>query len=233
VAHQGLLDASGQRSADVQVGVVGIASGWRLRRGMVVVGQVSLPGRSLRHKATHDSPLPERAKDGEGFLPGRRAGCVVWRRRCSSGTVACSAWMPRGSSPPVYLASGYFGVRVFWCPSILATDVASCRSVPGEDPPMKRFWPLFALVWLAAALPASAGSVPDALTPWVDWVLRDRPDHGCYRLAAEPERRHCLWPGTLEIELTAQGASFRQRWESQAPDQWLALPGDAEHWPRS
>src|SRR5690606_17649594 len=111
-------------------------------------------------------------------------------------------------------------------------DVASCRSVPGEDPPMKRFWPLFALVWLAAALPASAGSVPDALTPWVDWVLRDRPDHGCYRLAAEPERRHCLWPGTLEIELTAQGASFRQRWESQAPDQWLALPGDAEHWPR-
>ena len=79
---------------------------------------------------------------------------------------------------------------------------------------------------------AGAAKVPEALAPWTDWVLRDAPDHGCYRLATDPERRHCLWPGTLEIEVTATGASFRQHWESQAMDQWLALPGDAEHWPR-
>ena len=95
-------------------------------------------------------------------------------------------------------------------------------------------WIQLALLLALAAGPALAGAaaVPEALTPWADWVLRDQPDHGCYRLAAEPERRHCLWPGTLEIEVTATGASFRQRWESQAPDQWLALPGDAEHWPQ-
>ena len=91
---------------------------------------------------------------------------------------------------------------------------------------------LLALLWLTTALAARAAPVPDALAPWADWVLRDAPDHGCYRLATAPERRHCLWPGVLEIELNATGASFRQRWESQAPDQWLALPGDAEHWPQ-
>ncbi|MCC6296128.1 MAG: hypothetical protein IT469_05425 [Pseudomonadales bacterium] len=88
------------------------------------------------------------------------------------------------------------------------------------------------LALLAGLAMAATATVPEALAPWADWVLRDRPDHGCYRLAADPERRHCLWPGTLDIELTATGASFRQRWESQAPEQWLALPGDAEHWPR-
>ena len=88
------------------------------------------------------------------------------------------------------------------------------------------------LALLAAPAMTSAATVPEALAPWSDWVLRDAPDHGCYRLAADPERRHCLWPGTLDIDLTATGASFRQRWESQAPEQWLALPGDAEHWPR-
>ena len=88
------------------------------------------------------------------------------------------------------------------------------------------------LALLAAPAMTSAATVPEALAPWSDWVLRDAPDHGCYRLAADPEGRHCLWPGTLDIDLTATGASFRQRWESQAPEQWLALPGDAEHWPR-
>lgn len=96
--------------------------------------------------------------------------------------------------------------------------------------------PLLAMALLnvaaATMMPTSAATVPDALVPWSDWALRDRPDHGCYRLATELERRHCLWPGVLEIELNATGAGFRQRWESQAPDQWLALPGDTEHWPR-
>src|SRR5690606_29255538 len=158
--------------------------------------------RSRSGRKTARGSFPEdglvASSGGDDVLPARSLA----RRGCRVDPLPRCIWRPG------ILASEYFGVRVFWCPSILATDVASCRSVPGEDPPMKRFWPLFALVWLAAALPASAGSVPDALTPWVDWVLRDRPDHGCYRLAAEPERRHCMWPGTLEIELTAQGASF-------------------------
>ncbi|MDH3418993.1 MAG: hypothetical protein OEM78_05920, partial [Gammaproteobacteria bacterium] len=38
------------------------------------------------------------------------------------------------------------------------------------------------------------------------------------------------WPGELTLTVAAAGAQFTQSWEVHAED-WLALPGNAEHWP--
>lgn len=92
--------------------------------------------------------------------------------------------------------------------------------------------PLLALPGVAPAA-AGADAVPEPLAPWRAWVLRDAPEQGCPELARQPERRHCLWPGVLEVVLAPGGAAFRQRWESLAAQQWLMLPGDADHWPRA
>jgi hypothetical protein len=99
------------------------------------------------------------------------------------------------------------------------------------------FSPLLArlsLALIASAAPALVpAAVPEPLQPWAEWVLRDHPEHSCYRLAGEPQRRQCLWPEVLRIELTAGGARFRQSWRSQADAQWLPLPGARDQWPRA
>ncbi len=98
-----------------------------------------------------------------------------------------------------------------------------------SSPPLVRLL----LVLVAGVAPAlSAAPVPEPLQPWAGWVLRDHPQHSCYRLAGELQRRQCLWPEVLRIELTAGGARFRQRWRSQADAQWLPLPGERDQWPR-
>ncbi len=91
------------------------------------------------------------------------------------------------------------------------------------------------LVTLPGIAPGAVGGtlIPEPLAPWRDWVLRDQPAQGCPELARQSGHRHCLWPGVLEIALTSGGAAFHQRWDSQADDQWLMLPGDAGHWPRA
>lgn len=97
------------------------------------------------------------------------------------------------------------------------------------SPPLARLL----LVLVAAAAPALAAvPVAEPMKPWVEWVLRDHPEYQCYRLAGDPERRQCLWPEALRIELTADGARFRQSWRSQADAQWLPLPGERDQWPR-
>lgn len=99
------------------------------------------------------------------------------------------------------------------------------------------FLPLLFL--LSVALPVSAApEIPDALTPWVPWVLHpeDRRtcpvDQGGNEVAGENagEARLCAWPGRLHLDLDGRGGSFSQGWMLYR-DSWVPLPGDSDNWP--
>ena len=70
--------------------------------------------------------------------------------------------------------------------------------------------------------------VPDALEPWVDWVLHDQDQRGC-SLDADGQRV-CAWPGQLALSLDGTGGRFSQTWQLDADD-WVPLPGGGAFWP--
>ena len=84
----------------------------------------------------------------------------------------------------------------------------------------------------AAELPASVlAAVPPALQPWVDWVLRDRPERRCPVNYEAVDRRQCVWLSALTLDLDARGGEFGQQVRSDS-ESWLTLPGDRRHWPQ-
>ncbi|SDX88858.1 hypothetical protein SAMN05421644_1182 [Allochromatium warmingii] len=91
------------------------------------------------------------------------------------------------------------------------------------------------LALLAAHATAEGYTIPEALAPWVPWVLEQEPpgrDPRVCPLAADGAQRLCAWPGRLQLELDASGGRFTQRWTLNAAD-WVMLPGDVEHWPQA
>lgn len=86
---------------------------------------------------------------------------------------------------------------------------------------------------LLLAAPSGAQQVPPPLRDWQDWVLHDLPQHACPRLAHAPgqgEAWQCAWPGRLALAADAGGGQFTLEAHADAPA-WIALPGDARHWP--
>ena len=77
--------------------------------------------------------------------------------------------------------------------------------------------------------------VPDELEGWQQWVLEGREYLNCPfhfdRGATEQDDFLCAWPGRLSLDVTAGGAQFAQQWTVAGDAQWIALPGNAEHWP--
>ncbi|MGI9238094.1 MAG: hypothetical protein ACR2QZ_11895, partial [Woeseiaceae bacterium] len=77
--------------------------------------------------------------------------------------------------------------------------------------------------------------VPDDLKDWQQWVLEDKEYRDCPfyfdRNAGERNDFVCAWPGRLQLTVTSSDASFSQQWTVYAEDQWIALPGDPNHWP--
>lgn len=92
---------------------------------------------------------------------------------------------------------------------------------------------LILLLTAAPALPQDF--VPDALQGWQGWVLKDKEYRACPfyydRAAAGPQDFVCAWPGTLQLEVTSAGGRFSQQWTVHGAGQWIALPGNADHWP--
>lgn len=78
--------------------------------------------------------------------------------------------------------------------------------------------------------PETLATVPEALKPWVPWVMGDVeeknlcPDNG--RGAAL-----CVWPSRLAIEVAATSGKFRQDVRVYE-ESWVMLPGSKEYWPQ-
>lgn len=86
---------------------------------------------------------------------------------------------------------------------------------------------------LLLAAPSGAQQVPPPLRDWQDWVLHEVPAHACPRLVHAPgegDAWQCVWPGHLTLAADADGGRFSLDAHADAPA-WIALPGDARHWP--
>ena len=86
----------------------------------------------------------------------------------------------------------------------------------------------------ATALPAEV-YVPEELAGWEEWVLSGHEYRDCAfffdRGASGRADFVCVWPGALELDVTASGGRFTQDVVVSVPDAWIGLPGDASHWP--
>ena len=92
----------------------------------------------------------------------------------------------------------------------------------------------FVACLLATALARAEVYVPEALEPWQDWVLDGEEFRRCPAMAnrvGATAGHVCAWPGTLDLEIFAQGGKFTQSWRVYE-DSWVTLPGEASHWPR-
>ncbi len=99
---------------------------------------------------------------------------------------------------------------------------------------------LFVGLLVALALPAAGSSdafVPEALAPWIPWVLDGVDQRACSidgdgsGAGADGGARVCAWPGRLLLDIAEDGGLFAQHWQVQA-DSWVPLPGDARNWPQ-
>jgi hypothetical protein len=83
----------------------------------------------------------------------------------------------------------------------------------------------------AGAEPLARDDAPEPLAPWVDWVLRGHEGERCPFLHGEGDRRACIWPSRLELDLDEGEGSFTQEWlvhhEARVP-----LPGAEKRWPQ-
>ncbi len=101
---------------------------------------------------------------------------------------------------------------------------------------MQNKFRLFVIALLILAGPAVAQDyVPDELAGWQDWVLKDHEYRTCPfffdRGATARGDFVCSWPGRLQLDVTATGGRFSQEWTIRGEAQWVALPGNTEHWP--
>ncbi len=83
----------------------------------------------------------------------------------------------------------------------------------------------------ASAQGMSPSQLPEPLKAWVPWVMHGDADWQCPPEFNDATQRRCSWPGVLQLQVTARGARFSQRWHGVRED-WVALPGEAKWWPQ-
>lgn len=79
------------------------------------------------------------------------------------------------------------------------------------------------------ASPDYRQQVPEALQPWVDWVLWPHQELAC-PVAVDTAMPLCLWPGPLQLQLNGSGGVFAQHLTLYTEDV-VPLPGGAGQWP--
>jgi len=88
---------------------------------------------------------------------------------------------------------------------------------------------------LAPLATAQSPYVPAELEPWREWVLHDKEYRLCpllyNRPGKEPGDFVCAWPGTLAVNVDANGGTFSLSWTVYAAEQWVEIPGDVSYWP--
>jgi len=73
--------------------------------------------------------------------------------------------------------------------------------------------------------------IPLPLQPWINWVLPESQDYTC-PFEYDKTTQHCRWPSRLTLNVSATQAEFSQQWQIYS-EGWLALPGNAKHWPQA
>jgi hypothetical protein len=88
----------------------------------------------------------------------------------------------------------------------------------------------------SAAVPARQTTLPPDLRPWEAWVMYGEEFRRCPLRNGFPANDAssfvCAWPGRMHVAVSSAGGEFRQSWRIYA-DNWVALPGDGEHWPEN
>lgn len=84
----------------------------------------------------------------------------------------------------------------------------------------------------AQATPLAPERAPEPLKPWLEWALHDNPEYACPFAHDSIDAKYCAWPSELALDLEARRGAFKLR-AAIFQDAWLALPGDAKHWPQS
>jgi ribosomal protein S18 acetylase RimI-like enzyme len=91
---------------------------------------------------------------------------------------------------------------------------------------------LFALASAQAlAKPMPESAVPEPLKPWIPWVL-DQSTLACPQASVVGEST-CSYPGTVRLDLTANGASFSQRAQMFAPGILILAGSSSSAWPQN
>ena len=90
---------------------------------------------------------------------------------------------------------------------------------------------LFSLTSVTAA-PLTRNDVPEALRPWIDWVLHGEKNDSCPILYNSGDQTVCAWPSFLKLDVQQSTAIFSQQWRVYAADVWLFLPGSDTMWPQ-
>lgn len=79
-----------------------------------------------------------------------------------------------------------------------------------------------------AAQPMRRDEVPEALAPWIPWVMHGQTSFGCLK---HGEEIVCGWPSELSLRVTPQGGSFvLSAFADRETD--IALPGEGGSFPR-
>lgn len=94
---------------------------------------------------------------------------------------------------------------------------------------------VFALLMLMGSLIFSSTLsakpyIPSLLEQWEPWVMYEHKDFSCPHSHEAQNKRYCLWPVALEINIQRDQATFQQTWRTYN-EGWLTLPGDHQHWP--
>jgi len=99
---------------------------------------------------------------------------------------------------------------------------------------------LLALGFFCSIAARAQDAIPPGLRDWQGWVLHGKEFLHCPFTPSEDlsagdpillDHVRCVWPERLTLAVESRSGTFSQRWQVYA-DSWVALPGDAEHWPR-
>lgn len=107
------------------------------------------------------------------------------------------------------------------------------KSFSGPTPLILVFL-LFLCFLCPAASPAVdiRDDIPEALQPWIPWVLHGQDERTCTLQTDANETVFCTWPSRLQLQVADRGAEFSQEWEIESRS-LVVLPGQKGVWPET
>lgn len=79
--------------------------------------------------------------------------------------------------------------------------------------------------------PETLETLPDALKPWVPWVLGNVDHVPCPSAYNNAAQKACAWPTALALDVSGKGGTFTMD-ATLFDEGWLPLPGNGKYWPQ-